>query len=312
MVLRGESWIVGKVLSLLVSFNTAKIWKWLWVGHVYGSKAFPPLQNSPNVTRESTIHLNVMNFMAFYGAEMKRSRNLIIPKTIYGHTATRGLGQRQRRRLVDFLFLVNDFFQWCENNSARLCACFTWEICWCEAVYKSIRGITVAFTLYLSTPVLSFPHWEFSVGHWELSDPSQGLFFLLNVSFASRNAAGHKLAWDIGRSQTLTDSRAWLRNKQAVKREWRFASEKIRVAFGSAAKMHPCSRCTTMATGALCLPPVLSLGDPTLPKSHLNILGSIIDMDIWDVEAKLRFAHQLDNFNWLPVSILCLITWTPV
>lgn len=63
-----------------------------------------------------------------------------------------------------------------------------------------------------------------------------------------------------------------------------------------------------MATGALCLPPVLSLGDPTLPKSHLNILGFIIDTDIWDAEAKLQFPHQLDDFDWLPVSILCLIT----
>lgn len=72
---------------------------------------FPPLENSPNVTWDFTIHLNVMNFMAFHGAEMKPSRNLIMPKTIYGHTATRGLGQRQRRRPVDFLSLVNDLFQ---------------------------------------------------------------------------------------------------------------------------------------------------------------------------------------------------------
>lgn len=142
---------------LYFMFIAAQKWKWLWVDPVWRGKPFPPLENSPNVTRDSTIHLNVMNFMAFHGTEMKRSRNLIMPKTIYGHTATCGLGQRQQRRLVDFLSLVNDLFQWCENNSARLCACFTWEIHRCKAVYKSIRGLTVAFTLNLSILVLCFP-----------------------------------------------------------------------------------------------------------------------------------------------------------
>lgn len=54
--------------------------------------------------------------------------------------------------------------------------------------------------------------------------------------------------------------------------------------------------------------PVLSLGVPTLPKSHLNVLGFIIDSDTCDVEAKVQFPHQLDNFDFFPVPIFYLIT----
>lgn len=50
------------------------------------------------------------------------------------------------------------------------------------------------------------------------------------------------------------------------------------------------------------------MGDPTLPKSNLNVLGFIVDSYICDVEAKLQFPHQLDDFDLFPGPVLCFIT----
>lgn len=98
---------------------------------------------------------------------------------------------------------------------------------------------------------------EFSRGHWELCDPPALLslppynvfphfFFLLN-------AADFRLAWEVGRNWRLTDSSRldWETNK-LWRESWRFASEKIRVASGSSAKIHRCFCHTVMATEALC------------------------------------------------------------
>lgn len=123
---------------------------------------------------------------------------------------THGLGQRQQRRLVDFLSIVNDLFQWCENNSARLCACFTWEIHRCEAVYKSIRGITVAFTLNLAMVVLCFPHTKSLVGALGAEWPISGSVFPLNCVFClpecsrRQTGMGHWKEPDTDRQQSLT------------------------------------------------------------------------------------------------------------
>lgn len=156
--------------------------------------------------------------------------------------------------------------------------------------------------------VLCFSTQEFSVGHWELRDPSQDLLFLLTVSFASQNAAGHKLAWDIGRSWTLTDSRAWLRNKQAVKRGWRIASKKIRVAFGSGAKMHPCSRHTAMATRALCLPPGPLTGWSDSTKESFKHLG--IHYWPWHLwcGGKTTISTWTRQFCLFRHPVFCLVT----
>lgn len=69
-------------------------------------------------------------------------------------------------------------------------------------------------------------------------------------------AAGFRLAWGVGRDCRVTDSSRldWETNKLS-RESWRFASEKIRVAFGAGAKMHRCSCRDAMATEALCLPP---------------------------------------------------------
>lgn len=141
------------------------------------------------------------------------------------------------------------------------CVCFTWEMDVCCAVYKSIRGITAVFMLNLPIVPPCFPAWEFSGGHWEQGDLSQGLLFSANSAFLHiplcwQNAADWRLAWDAGGSWRVTDSSRldWETNK-LWRESWRFASEKIRVAFGSRAKMHRCSCHTAMATEASCLPP---------------------------------------------------------
>lgn len=81
--------------SYLMFITVQKREEWLWIdrGCV---PLFSPLRSTGlKCQRDSTIHVNVMSFMAFHRIRVEWSSKVIISQTIYGYTAVCGLGQRQ-------------------------------------------------------------------------------------------------------------------------------------------------------------------------------------------------------------------------
>lgn len=97
----------------------------------------------------------------------------------------------------------------------------------------------------------------------------------IHLSF-SQEAAVRGLALDGGRKWTVTDSSRLERERETNElwgESWGFASEKIRMAFGSGTKMLGCIRHTVIATLALCFFPSLPTERPDCTRErHLMSL----------------------------------------
>jgi len=100
------------------------------------------------------------------------------------------------------------------------------------------------------------------------SPRSQSLYTFLFLPKCSRLQTG---MWCWRELESDRQQKAWLRNK-LWRESQRFANEKIRVAFGSIAKMHRCSCHTAIATGAVCSPPSAPTEYPDCTKESFKDL----------------------------------------
>lgn len=143
----------------------------------------------------------------------------------------------------------------------------------CEQNEQS-EGVTAEVRLYL--PIVCV--WRSGGGDWPtpLIPPTQPpppptplqvpltMPISIHLSF-SQEAAVRGLALDGGRKWTVTDSSRLERERETNElwgESWGFASEKIRMAFGSGTKMLGCIRHTVIATLALCFFPSLPTERP--------------------------------------------------